>query len=253
MYFEKPEYQIDCYSKDDIFVLRSFYTKRIEADFLTQYLIEFKVQLMEESKKNGLLRFVRESYIEKLALEAMRELVYIFNCIFKYSIEVDKKLANKVNNDQEFILTCGEFRDYKKPIFAIQKEIDLFHRDSNETLRARGFKRMVYENQELKGMDLKGSSFYNCKFLGSTIIESSLSDCIFDNCIFIDSRIQDTSIHGATFLQCEFKNTIFERVTAQSSDEFDLYKYAEILQSTLENTSFLDCGLEHFYMDESIV
>lgn len=255
-YFGKPQFQLDAYSEGGYLLGESLLSERFSAEWMTQYIEEMKEELLETSKKESMIRFVRPAQIEVFGLQAVRSLLYYFGGHMKYLIPdcFEAGKLSKVRKSPEFYLSFGEFMDWQRPLLARLPEVDIFNCDPNTPLTFRTFRAIYYEKKSFSQLKLDHACFKDCTFLNCTITDCSMRDVLFENCRFNQVSFEKTSLLGCSFAFCRIEHTKFRktecRIEEVTEDISEVYKEVEFYHCTLEENCFEETDLSEILFED---
>lgn len=102
----------------------------------------------------------------------------------------------------------------------------------------------------IKGSNFAFSTFRNCDFSGTKIINTFFDFCLFENCNFDNTIIRYSVFSGARFIDTTFRNTTSIHTNFMGIDSYqtdfshsDLY-FSNFSMSKLLGTKFMDCNLK---------
>lgn len=75
---------------------------------------------------------------------------------------------------------------------------------SNYSKQLHGTKERYYQKPNLHNVNFRKSEFYNCRFKGGHITNSSMREVVFTGCDFIKINFRETSFRNAKFINCYF-------------------------------------------------
>ena len=247
-YLKQPVFQLDCYGAGGQVLRDSFLTEYMQADWLTRYIEEFQEELLEQAKKNRLGRFIRKAEMQVLGLRAVRSLLSYFSGYMKYWIpdNIDKKKLGKLQKEENFFITFGEYKDWQKPVLARLPEVDIFNCDMDTSLLFRTFRGIYYEKKSLINLNLNFGVFKDCMFQNCEIRGCKMNDCLFENCKFEDVIIEQGENIAGSYANCHFDKVKFEKVIFSDSkkeEKLEVYKNTEFYHCHFQHTEWNECDL----------
>lgn len=108
---------------------------------------------------------------------------------------------------------------------------------------------MVFSDQDLLGIDLRGKSFASCRFDNLRLTEVPLSDCTFEDCVFESCDLTMAKVSGAAFHEVLFQRSklmgidwtpVRGLIFTVTFDGCNL-THATFAQRKMCGTHFLDC------------
>lgn len=247
-YFKQPVFQIDCYGAGGQVLRDSLLTEYIEADWLTRYIEEFQEELLEQAKKNSLGRFIRKAEMQVLGLRAVRSLLSYFSGYMKYWIpdKIDKRKLGKVQKEENFFITFGEYKDWQRPVLARLPEVDIFNSDSDTSFLFRTFRAIYYEKKSFVKLTLNFAVFKDCTFQNCKISFCRMNDCLFENCRFEEVTIENSEAIAGSYANCSFKKVKFEKAAfsdSEKEEKIEVYKNTEFYHCRFQDTEWNQCDL----------
>ncbi len=244
------EFMVKTYSKQGCLFEDSIYTDYIKSTCISKCLKEVHIELIDFVIEEKLQNIVSKAYIDMIILRTIKPVFRYFISKFKYLYKdvFDINEITKINRDEDFFITIGEYFDWSKTIFGLRSEIDLFNFDESKGANFRNHNAFYYKNKSFDSVDFKHSMFRDCTFENCEIINCNWNDCLFENCKFNNVSINESSFLGVLFNNCILNNNRFYKLNLNGKNSTtdkitELYRNSKFLECDIISCVFEKCDL----------
>lgn len=264
-FFGEPVFQLDAYGVGGRAQTKSLISRKMEAPWLTKALKNLEEGLYQQSRKDGLARYLRPMKLSLYSLRALRALLFFLGNQIKYSFDAVGTLPSylQLQKETSFLFTFGEYMDWQRPLYGEFLPLVLREARGKKPFSFRYFLEQYYE-EPLGGLFVTHSHFQNCVFTKGTIQNCRFLDCTFEGCQFLDLKIEATKFLGSRFINTRFQNVsisqTFFAATKESAEE-EIYRnvwfqgcqffLVSFFSCALRATRLLDCQVEAVTEKES--
>lgn len=209
--------------------------------WLFTYWAELKKQILNKIKELKWERYLREEAVKALMYEGVDGIILMLPYLFKYEYEEfpDFFLAKKIQKENLFYVSIGEYRGWKKVCYQYAEPKDIFQEFLEKDFSFMVFQEQRYLKKRFAGQKLGNVRFQDCIFLNTTFYDVNFMDAIFENCVFRECMFMKCILSG-----CEFRNCDIQRIEwTENKTESGLILEQDKVIDVCRPTGFYQCIL----------
>lgn len=252
----KPGYRLDAYGQDWGLYERSLATAFVPCPWLSPLWEELVAYFQDILDHREIQKYCFPLQAGQAAWQCTGPIFSLMGALLKYLIASvkDAEELKKLVKGNDFKIEFGEFLDWKLILAAEYPETDIFNSRGRQ-FRHQRFCGKIFDKKRFYKFDLKGSTFQNCTFTDSIILETVLNDCIFEHCRFKNTTFSDVLLAGAQFQDCTLEHVDFDSVIASfaglSPDKVDdWYRALYMIRTSTDHVHFSGCDLREGKMEQ---
>lgn len=251
-----PGYRLDAYGQDWFLYERPLATAFVPCPWLSPFWTELVAHFQGILDRREIQKYCFPLQAEQAAWQCTGPLFSLIGALLKYLTAPvkDAQELKKLVKGNDFKIEFGEFLDWKLILIAEYPEIDIFNSRGRQ-FRHHQFSGKTFDKKRFYKFDLKGSTFRNCIFSDSEILETVLNDCVFEHCRFKNVAFTDALLAGAQFQDCTLEYVDFENVIASfaglpTEKVDDWYRAMYMVRTSANHVCFSDCDLREGKMEQ---
>lgn len=150
-----------------------------------------------------------------LGIEEQKALLYeltegvmlIFTFVFKYFYERFPAFQNagKILKSEDFYVSLGEYRGFKKLVYQEPVPKDIFQTFSRKDFSFMKFENLKYEKKRFIGQNLQNARFHHCYFINTDFQDVDFRDGDFLECVFRECVFKNCILSGCKFTACDIQ------------------------------------------------